>query len=178
MGFTVRKVNDPVLYAVVEAINADRAARVTTEIHNDVTADPVGGDPRSPTVGATVAITSANATDLPTLVTISNEIRLDYIAHIEDAVGHDAADIVNTIAAAVVTDLATAQTLLNEVKADYNAHRSEAGVHPNNDGGNAIAAADATNQGTAETLANEIKTDLTAHIALALAGAGVRLIAP
>lgn len=128
-------------------------------------------------------ITSANASDLATSLTLVNELKAKYTLHIgADNAGagmaHLLADTTNVIAAAVATSLATAQTLANELKADYNAHRSQAGVHPNNDGGNAITSADATDQTSLNTLLNEIKTDFNAHMAAAPTNAApsIRLV--
>jgi hypothetical protein len=177
MTYRVRNVNDAVLAALVKAHNDERRAGISTEVHYGVSGATVTGDPRDP-VQADLQAAAANASDLATLLTLSNELAIVYAQHGADTHVHDGADTTNVVAAAVATDLATAQTLLNELKADYNAHRSEAGVHPNNDAGNAVAAADATDQATAETLANEIKTDLNAHISAALVGQGVELIAP
>ncbi len=177
MAYQIRKVNDAMVNALVKALNDTRVGLVSTEVHHDVTARSATGDVRDPTAVA-LTVDAAVASDLPTLLTLSNQAKSVYGIHIANTHVHLVADATNTVAAADATDLATAQTLLNELKADYNTHRSEAGVHTNDDSGNAVAAADATNQATAETLANEIQTDLNAHMADALAGNGVQLIGP
>lgn len=177
MTLKVRNVTDAVLFAAVKAINDTLFDTLTTEVHNAVSGRYVTGDLRDP-VQSDLQVTAANASDLATLLTVSNDIRVTYVQHAADTHSHDMADGTNQVAAPFASDLTTAQTLLNEVKADYNAHRSQASVHPNNDAGNAIAAADATNQATAETLANEIKTDLNLHINDALVGQSIQVAAP
>lgn len=177
MTYKVRKVNDAMVAALVKAFNDERRAGITTEVHYGITAKVVTGDPRDP-IQADLQVASANASDLATLLVLTNEMLVVYTTHIEDDHVHDAADTTNVIAAVVATDLATAQTLLNELKADYNTHRSQASVHPNNDAGNAVAAVDATDQGSAETLANEMKGDINAHMNATLVGQGVQLIDP
>ncbi len=175
MTYRVRKVNDIMIAALVNAFNDDRRARVASAVHYDITGKDATGDIRNPTQ-VDLQVTAAAAADLATLLTLANDELTTYTTHIGDDHSHDAADTANPIAAPAATDLTTAQTLLNEIKADYNTHRSESGIHPNDDGGNAVAAADATNQATAETLANEIKTDLNAHMNDALVGQGIQLI--
>ncbi len=177
MTYRVRKTTDAVLYALVKAFNAERNAGISTEVHYDKSGKTVSGDPRDPTQ-ADLTVTAANASDLATLLTLSNDVYAVYTQHIADTHVHDVADTSNPIAAPLATDLTTAEALLNELKTDYNLHRSETGVHPNDDAGNAITSADATDQSSAETLANELKTDLNAHMADALTGQGVQLVAP
>jgi hypothetical protein len=120
---------------------------------------------------SSVTITSANASDLATSLTLVNEIKAVYGLHIAEAGSgraHLAADTTNTISSAwPVTALAAAITLANELKADYNAHRSQSGVHHVSDGGNSISSSDATDQSSLNTLLNELKTDINAHIAAA-----------
>lgn len=124
---------------------------------------------------ASAAITTADATDLATLVVLANVIKASYVAHIASACSattgqgaHIAADATNTVAAADATDLATAQTLLNEVKGDYNAHRILTASHPTADATNVVASANGSDLATNITLANEIKADLNAHYAAAM----------
>lgn len=177
MTYRVRKVNDAVIHALVKAHNDERRVRLTAEVHYDISGAGVTGDVRDPTQND-LQSSAAAAADLPTVITLANELKRVYAQHGDDTHVHDATDGTNVIAAPDATDQTTANTLLNEIKADYNAHRSEAGVHPNNDAGNAVLAADASDLATSITLANEIQTDLNAHINAALTGQGVQLVAP
>lgn len=174
MGLSVNNRADDIAYAVAEAVNSTRKALVSTNVHADTTPELSSSGRMIPT-STTAAVGAANASDLPTLVTLCEELRVIYALHIADKVAHKVADGVDVIAAATVTNLATAQTFLNELKADYNLHIASTTYHYNADATNAITAAAASDQGTSQTLANELKTDLNAHILLALAGHGVRV---
>lgn len=112
-------------------------------------------------------VTSANATNLPTLQTLLNEIKGDYNTHRVSTTYHVAADSTNAVTSANASDLATSITLVNELKLDINAHRSQSGVHVFNDTGNIIGNVDASDLTTAQTLANEIKVDYNAHLSRA-----------
>jgi hypothetical protein len=177
MALTIRNTEEAVREALVASFNAMRRDSVVvgTRFHADCTADTTG--PFRAPVATTVAVTSANATDLPTLVTLTVEIRAKYIRHGADANAHKVADAANVIAAAVPTDLATCITALNEVKADYNIHRASTTYHYTADATNTVTSADATDLASSITLANEIKADLTAHIASAPAGSMIALSA-
>lgn len=177
MTYRVRNVLDTVVATLVKAHNDERRAQIAAEVHYGKTGADVTGDPRDP-VQVDLVVASADASDLPTLLTVTNEIKIVYTQHIDDLINHDLVDTANAIAAADATDLATAQTLLNELKADYNLHRAQANIHPNNDSGNEITAADASDQGTAQTLANELKADLNLHMAAALVGEPIQLVSP
>lgn len=108
-------------------------------------------------------VTSANASDLATSLTLVNELRVKIVAHLADALRHKAASA-ESIAAPLATDLTTAQTLANELKSDYNTHLTEAGVHFNNDAANNVTSADASDQSTLNTLLNEMKGDFNQHV--------------
>lgn len=124
-------------------------------------------------------VTSPNATNEATLVTLANDIKAIYSTyHIADTGAHKAADAANAIAAADATNTATAITLLNEVKADYNTHRASTTYHYAADATNAVSSADATDEASAITLANEIKTDLNAHIIFAVAAQTIEEVGP
>lgn len=182
--FKLERQDQPLIYALVKALNETRVALVGSNVHYETTESGVGlGHWRNP-VHTDLAVDAANASDLATLITLCEGsgatlgIRQVYNRHIADAEAHKQADTTNTIAAATVTDLATAQTFLNEVKTDYNAHIGSTTFHAAADATNTVTAANATDQATAETLANEIKTDLNAHITAALAGHGIRVSVP
>lgn len=124
-------------------------------------------------------ITAANATDLPTSITLLMQLKSVYegrvqstamIGHRTDADIHKAADTTNTISAADCVDLATAQTLANALKVAFNAHLTQSGVHYINDATNTVATANATDLPTTQALANALKTALNAHMADAPTG--------
>ncbi len=102
-----------------------------------------------------------------TLVTLANELKVDYEAHRVLTAGsvHGAADATNAVSAANATDLATAITLLNDLRTQYEAHRvlTAGSVHGAADATNAVSAPAATDLATAITLANELKVDYEAH---------------
>jgi hypothetical protein len=110
-------------------------------------------------------IRSANASSLPTSLTLVNELRVAIVAHLAST-GHQGIHMAASaaaIAAPVATDLATGMTLANELKADFNTHLTESSVHLKNDATNTVVADDATDQAKLNTLVNEIKVDMNAH---------------
>lgn len=103
------------------------------------------------------ATTSARATDLATAITLANEMKADFNAHIASTTFHTAADTTNAVTSANATDQATLNTLLNEMKADFNAHRQTAsGNHSFLDMAHVTISADATTLATSLTLVNEM----------------------
>jgi hypothetical protein len=112
----------------------------------------------------------ANASDLPTAITLVNSLRTKTVFHLASAgtVGAHATASAQEITAPVATDLATAMALANDIKAKYNTHRTEASVHLNNDTTNSVSAADASDLGTLVTLANAIKVANNAHCSTAI----------
>lgn len=118
-------------------------------------------------------VEAANATDAPTLLTLTLAVMVAYITHVRDLLAHDAADTTNDPDPAVsiqelispIVGTATCITYLNNLKAALNAHRSQSGVHPTDDSGHAVSSPDATDLASAITLAKEIKGDLNAHMA-------------
>ena len=109
-------------------------------------------------------VTSPNATILSAAITLVNEMKADYVAHIADAAAHDDADATNTVSAADATDLNSAITLANELKADLVAHGIQTNVHFTNHT-ITVSATNASNLATLLTLVNELKVDLNDHLA-------------
>lgn len=109
-------------------------------------------------------VSSPDATALASAITLVNELKADYVAHIADAAAHDNADATNTVSAADATDLATAITLANELKTDLVAHGTQANVHFTNHTVT-VSAANASDLATLLTLVNELKVDLNDHLA-------------
>lgn len=158
---------EPNLAQIATAINALKAQiGAGSSFHLDV---------------ADTNVTAANATDLASCITLTNNLIVVYRAHIEDpayieggALSHKVADPAPALV--IATDLASCITALNAIKADYNAHRASTTYHYNADSTNAVTSSDATDQSSANTLANEIKTDLNAHIASAPAAPSIRMV--
>jgi len=78
-------------------------------------------------------VSSADATDESTLVTLVNEIRTDYEAHrVLVGVGpvHGSADTTHVVSVAAATDLATAVELLKDLFIQYQAHRKDVSGSP------------------------------------------------
>lgn len=126
-------------------------------------------------------VTAANASDLATLITLTNNLIVVYRAHLEDtsyveggALSHKVPDPAPALV--IASDLATCITALNAIKSDYNTHRASTTYHYNADATNVTTSADATDLSSAQTLANEIKTDLNAHIASAPTGTSIRMV--
>lgn len=107
-------------------------------------------------------IASANGTDLPTVLKLTNEMMGTYLFHISDLLAHQIAGTPPALVKAV--DLATGITLMNAIKADYNTHRASATINYNADSTNTLATADATDLASLLTLANAGKTAINAHM--------------
>lgn len=79
-------------------------------------------------VGGTTRLRTAGLPnlDLFAAISLANEFRTDYIAHIANTSRHPVADSVNTITAPAASDLFTLITLVTELCTDYNAHALDA----------------------------------------------------
>jgi len=177
MAIEARRQQLAMVYAVITAFNSFKrqvTKNLTTYPHADITSRTTG-EPANPGTTA-LTITSANASDLPTVITLANEAKDLFAVHAADAVAHEAADTANAIAAADASDQSTSNTLLNELKADYNLHLAQSGVHFTNDTTNAISAANASDLATSITLANALKTAWNAHVAFALSAPSVKIV--
>lgn len=145
--------------AVADALNLIKAW------YNAHIAFSSGGSPHVNPDG-TNAVTAANADAslLDTLVTLANQIRTKFLAHLTQATVHTVDDTFNnaTVGAAV-TYPAGLFTLGNELKAAYEAHRASTTYHHVADGTNTISAANATTIATFIALIAELCTDVAAH---------------
>lgn len=106
-------------------------------------------------------------TDLSESITLVNELAADYTAHIADTNSHTIADATNVLTATIpATNLVEASALANDIKAMYEAHRIlvVGSVHPHADAVNTIGSADATDSLSLKTLANELKTKFNLHL--------------
>lgn len=175
MGIRVRKGTDECVFGLIKAFNADRIARVSTNFHASKTTERSSGDFTNPTI-TDAAAGAANASDLPTLLTLCAELRSLVILHCADDVAHKVKDLVFAGVAAEPTDLATAQTFLNDMKSKYGTHIGSTTYHYNADATNTIAAANMSDLASGITLANELKTDFNAHMAGALGGYSVLVV--
>jgi hypothetical protein len=173
MGYTVRKLTDAMVHALVAERNAAREASVTDQYHADVT-QITGGDYQNPTVAADT-VTAANATDLATSLVLVNQIRGVQLRHFADTVAHDTA-LTAATTLAEADDLTTANALANDMKAEHNTHAADTDAHFNADSSNTVTNADATDQTTLNTLLNEIKADINAHVVDAPAGNHINLV--
>jgi hypothetical protein len=166
----------PELKDLAEVINADRTARVSTNVHRDAGEYTI-----------TFATLSGTGTTNENLaIAATNECMYKYLLHVKDVynviaaadgsigVAHKGAWPVEAFVKA--TDLATAYTLANLLKSDGNLHFDDTDAHDNADAATAIAAADATTLASLQTLVNELKGDFNAHFALALGGKSIRLV--
>jgi len=148
----------------------------TPTYHADQSSSAPGGDYTAPSVGTLLTVTAATAADLPTSITLANNIRAVHNLMLADGVAHVAVDTANVIATAVASDLATTEALLNALKAAYNLHRLQSGVHVNNDTVNSVATANATDLATSQTLANALKAAYNLHLASAPGGESIVLL--
>ncbi len=147
----------------------------TPVFHADQTSSGPSGDYQQPAV-ANLTVTAAAATDLPTSITLANQMRQVLNQSMADTTAHLAADVTNPITAAVCVDLATANTLANAIKTALNAHIALAASHLNVDTANTNSTTAATTLGTLQTLLNALKTNVNAHLASAPTGESVALI--
>lgn len=181
MSLKTRKLEQTALYSVIAALNSTRrdATVVGTRFH----ADQIGtraGSLRFPTVTA-LTIASANASDLPTSVTLCNEVWAVAKLHVAGTDCHKVADTVaaaSLAAGVTASDLTTTVALANIIKAAYEIHRASTTYHYNADSTNTIAAVNATDLASSITLLNELKSDINAHMASAVAGFSIELVDP
>ncbi len=171
-GTTLRKYNNDGTSTIVKS-GLTNSAKVRYVSYNDALYMGNGLDSNKvhyPThrhkIGRT-AISTANATDLPTVKALANALKADMNLHLASVTQHNVADTTNTIG---FTDLvggdsqATTNTAVNELKTDYNAHRSQSGVHPETDSYHLVEAAAASDLATSITLVNQIKLCYNQHI--------------
>lgn len=118
---------------------------------------------------------NADASDLPTALTLANSLKGLMNAHLASTgnSGVHRAASAEDISSDDATDLASAITLANELKADYNTHLSESGVHIQDDSANAVSSADATDLASLQTLLNEIKADSNTHVVSSMAAGSI-----
>jgi hypothetical protein len=175
MAYKTRKTADSIAFALAKAWNDKQEASVASFFHADIT-QITSGHYTSPVVANDVPATTIGAapTDVTTVISFTNALKLLTNRHFADARAHNSA-VSAAIATADGTDITTACTLATAIKAAYGTHLSASNVHHTNDSTNTIAAADATNSTTAITLLTELRTDMGAHIISAPLGAQIEL---
>ncbi len=135
---------------------ADSTNVISSNLHHRCyTAEPYGYF-----ADTTNVVGSDDATDLASAITLLNEMKADYNAHIFTA--HHA-DIGPVVGSDDATELASAIALASELKADYNSHRSST-YHWTADSGNEVTTSDPTDEASLVSLANELKADYNSHI--------------
>jgi hypothetical protein len=120
-------------------------------------------------------VAAATATDLPTSLTMCNQITAIYTFHMADTLAHKVTGVALASTANAV-DLATAIAAANDIKAKFNTHIASTTFHYNADATNAIATANATILSDLITLLNATKTAFNAHMASAPASKALRVV--
>lgn len=109
---------------------------------------------------------------LASAITLANELRTDYTAHIADASDHTTApDATNVLTAPAATDLATLLALTGDLLTQYDAHEADAELgaawvyHAAQEAGDHSLASAVTPTDLAEAIArlNDLKAKYTAH---------------
>jgi hypothetical protein len=184
MGYPTRKTTDALTIALVAAHNLGVRARIgslTTYPHADATST-FSGNYQAPVI--TAMQVTGTAVDLPSTITVAEQVRTILLAHFADAGtaqnlwggAHKAADATNVAGISYTTipkissstgTLAQVETLLNALKTACNAHVGQSGVHFTNDGTNSVSASNATDLPSSETLASGsggLKAFVNAHV--------------
>jgi len=175
------------LYAVIQQLDAlhDALAAsgtltdgyVTHNFHRDISG-VAGGTFEYPS-STTLAVSAATAVDLPTVITLANNIRGVLLAHLSDDSAHQIKDTVNynlMVATVVASDLPSVETLLNSMVTIYNAHRTQSGVHMNNDTFNLWLGGTAVDLPSSIILANQGAATVNDHILSGPAVGRVKII--
>lgn len=173
MAVQVRNLLFPIAQQDVSTNNAQRLdmlkIRQGTIIHAD----------------ATAAIALSAPIDLPTSITVANQLKTSINAHLASACNaisgqgsHIAVDGANPVVAATAVDLPTTETLLNACKTAHNAHIALTTAHPVADATNTVATANATDLPTSIALGTQLITSVNAHFAMAMVEQAIQLIAP
>jgi hypothetical protein len=176
MAISSRDNVDELVLALAYAYNAAQSVLVTDGYHRDLTQNTSSPilDEGAITV-TTVTVSDANASNLATLVTLSNQILGVLNQHMFDDEAHLLRDYVNqpnedgyfSVQANLFSDGGLAESIvnLNAMKALFTAHLTQSGIHPNNDTTSYGLPSNATNLATAETLANDLKAAVNTHMA-------------
>jgi hypothetical protein len=151
----------------------DAAALAAGKFHRDITGVPAAGDAYRNALPSTPSVVSAaNASDLPSLITLNNQLVSVMRNHFGDDSAHKIANgayqaVLDGYGAplAASAPLATVIPSVNAMKVVLNLHMPMTTLHLNADNTNTVSAANATDQASANTLANALKASLNAHMA-------------
>lgn len=110
-----------------------------------------------------ILIAEPNKAAVDALIDLTNDLTVNYLAHIASNTYHNDEDTDNTVPSDPVTTVEEAIARLNAIKAAYTAHIADTNLHDQADATNTVSASDATSITTANTLASELKTDFNAH---------------
>jgi hypothetical protein len=186
MALTVRKITHSMAFALVSQLNAFLKSFVTNNAtlaypHFDTTSLQVASDYTTPS-STPLQVTAATAVDLPSTITLAENLRSVMQAMMGDTLAHKASDATNlaliTLTAAPLSvDLPSVEIVLNAEKAALNAHFTQSGIHAHSDTTNTVSTAAATTLTTAEALANALTTAVNAHIVFSPGSILINLVA-
>ena len=152
------------------ANHAESVGAFDADEHTWVAAEQFDGEWRIPFLvhyeADTVnTVATADATDLATALTLSNDIVTAYTDHVllEGNV-HHAVDLMHPITSAQAINLPTLISLVNELKLDLNAHFIWTEAHTKQDTPVVVSTADATDEASAILLVNSIKSSYNTHL--------------
>jgi hypothetical protein len=122
------------------------------------------------------------AVNLSSGITMANDIRAKFEAHLIYPAAHSPDDTSDYLDVVDASDLTSLVILVNELKSKFNSHLSKggaSGVHKNIDTVNPAVSADATDLTTALALINELRTNFNAHrneVGVHFSGDGVNVV--
>jgi hypothetical protein len=109
-------------------------------------------------------VVAPDASNLPTLITLLNDIKSAFNAHIKEEQVHFQNDDRSRILTANASDLTTSLALANAIQIAYLAHLSRILIHAYPDTVNDFAVTIITGQPAAIILANTVKANFNAHV--------------
>jgi hypothetical protein len=181
MAISSRNNVDELVLALVYAVNSLQSKVVEdgyTCVHRDLTQNTNGPLLNEGSiVVSTVTVSAPSATNLASLVVLSNQLLGVLNQHMFDDQAHLVKDFTNqpnqdgyvSVQANLFADggLAACIVNLNAMRLLFTAHLTQAGVHLNNDPNSYGLPSASTNLSTAETLANDLAAAVNIHMALA-----------
>ena len=192
MALKVRKLTDPLVFALVSLFNKKLKSdsdTLMTYPHYDKTSDATSGpgDYMLPTSSPHI-VTAADGDGAA--IAKSRTLAIDlwevYQRHLADALdtdeygagAHKTADAAPALTAPTsTTSLADLETFADGLYTDYNTHRASGTYHLAADATNVANTPAATTQGSLDTRMNDLKVQLNAHIAYAPASPMLRVTA-
>ncbi len=192
MALQARRVPGPIMplaLAIAHNKLCAQSALVGALFHADISSNTSGDASIAPAF-ATLAVTAAASTDLPTCIALATNIIGVCKQHMAEGIAQDTysagahkiSDAVNiALLPAIPVDLASLVASLNTLKSTINAHfimAAPSAVHFNNDATNTIGTAAATVLADSITLANAIKTAVNAHILSGPTTPMIKILAP